>query len=208
MSALTTPPAPTGTTTPPPANSGPKPWRWTRNQYYKLGELGFFDGKRVELIRGEIIEMSPQGWPHAVGKSKVADALRAAFAGIGTVMEQTPHPMPDSDPEPDVRVIAGRYEDYTDHPPTALLLVEVADSTLAYDTTTKAELYATAGVAEYWVLDLNAGALHVFRHPQPLPLPKELGATAYQTHNVLGPTDTVSPLAAPAAVIRVADLLP
>jgi Uma2 family endonuclease len=201
-------PNPPGATTPPPANSGPKSWRWTRDQYYKLGELGFFDGKRVELIRGEIIEMSPQGWPHAVGKSKVADALRAAFAGIGTVMEQTPHPTPDSDPEPDVRVIAGRYEDYTDHPPTALLLVEVADSTLAYDTTTKAELYATAGVADYWVLDLTNRLLLVFRDPQPLALPAALAATAYQTHLTLGPNDTVSPLAAPTAVIRVADLLP
>ncbi len=62
-------------------------------------------------IHGEIIEMGPQGWPHAVGKSKVADELRTAFAGMATVMEQTPHPTDDSDPEPDVRVFPGRYED-------------------------------------------------------------------------------------------------
>jgi Uma2 family endonuclease len=180
----------------------------SREQYYELGRQGYFDGKRVELIHGEIVEMSPQGWPHAVGKSKVADALRAIFAGVGTVMEQTPHPMADSDPEPDVRVILGRYEDYTDHPATALLLVEVADTTLTYDTTTKAELYATAGVADYWVLDVVNRQLHVFRNPQPLALPTELAATAYQTHDVLGPNDTVSLLAAPASSIRVGDLLP
>src|SRR5687767_16014836 len=107
MSATATPLGPAGTTTPPPASAGPKPWKWTREQYYKLGELGFFQGKRVELIRGEIVEMSPQGWPHVVGKSKVADALRPVFAGAGTVIEQTPQPMSDSDPEPDVRVIPG-----------------------------------------------------------------------------------------------------
>ena len=56
MSAIATPFVPAGTTTPPPANTGPKPWKWTREQYYKLGELGFFDGKRVELIRGEIAD--------------------------------------------------------------------------------------------------------------------------------------------------------
>jgi Uma2 family endonuclease len=191
----------------PPAHPN-RPFRFTREQYYKLGELGFFDGKRVERIHGEIVEMSPQGWPHAVGKSKVADALRAAFAGVATVMEQTPHPLTDSDPEPDVRVFPGRYEDYTDHPPTVLLLVEVADTTLTYDTTTKAELYATANVPDYWVLDVVNRELHVFRDPQPLPLPTELAATAYRTHDVLGPNDTVSPLAAPNATIRVSDLLP
>jgi Uma2 family endonuclease len=89
-----------------------------------------------------------------------------------------------------------------------LLLVEVADTTLAYDTTTKTELYATANVPEYWVLDVVNCELHVFRDPQPLPLPTELAATAYRVHDVLGPNDTVSPLGAPNATIRVSDLLP
>ncbi|MCI0705571.1 MAG: Uma2 family endonuclease [Planctomycetia bacterium] len=183
-----------------------RPFRFTREQYYKLGELGFFDGKRVELIRGEIIEMSPINWPHVLGTSKVGDALRAAFAGIGSVIEQGPHPTDDSDPIPDVRVVTGQLKDYTDHPRTALLIVEVADTTLDYDTTTKAELYATANVPEYWVLDVVNRQLHVFRDPQPLPT--TLGATAYQTHDTLGLNDTISPLAAPNAVIRVSDLLP
>jgi Uma2 family endonuclease len=81
----------------------------------------------------------------------------------------------------------------------------VADATLSYDLTTKAELYATAGVADYWVLDLNGRQLHVFRDPQHN---AALNVTAYQTHNILGPNDTVSPLAAPTGAIRVADLLP
>jgi Uma2 family endonuclease len=180
----------------------------TREQYYELGRQGYFDGKRVERIHGEIIEMSPINWAHVVATVKVGEALRVAFAGIGTVIEQGPHPTDDSDPQPDVRVIPGRLEDYTDHPTTALLLVEVSDATLTYDMTTKAELYATAGVAEYWVLDLNGRQLHIYRDPQSLQLPPDLNAVAYQTHNTLGPNDAISPLAAPTSTIRVCDLLP
>lgn len=84
--------------------------------------------------------------------------------------------------------------------------MEASDSTLAYDLTTKAEMFATAGVAEYGVLDVENRELHVFRDPQPLRT--ELGATAYQTHDTFGPNDSASPLAAPRAVIRVDDLLP
>jgi Uma2 family endonuclease len=85
-------------------------------------------------------------------------------------------------------------------------VVEVSDATLFYDTTTKAELYATANVPEYWVLDVANKQLHVFRDP--VALPAGLGATAYATHLTLNPGDVVSPLAAPAATIAVADLLP
>jgi Uma2 family endonuclease len=103
-------------------------------------------------------------------------------------------------------VVAGRFEDYTDHPTTALLIVEVADTTLFDDTTTKAEVYAEAGIQDYWVLDLNGKRLLVFRDP--VPLPAGLGATAYRTQLAFGPADRVSPLAAPAGSVLVSDLLP
>src|SRR5690242_9717310 len=127
MSAIMTPPA-MPASTPPPA-AGPQPWKWSVADYYKLGDLGFFQGKRVELIRGEIIERSPINWPHSLATGLVGDALRVAFAGIAWVTEQGPHPTDDSDPEPDVRVIRGARRDYTDHPREALLVVEVADAT-------------------------------------------------------------------------------
>lgn len=184
----------------------PRPLQWTREQYRRLGAIGLLSGLRTELIYGEIFRMSPIGWPHVVGCTRAADVLRAVFAGGGWVSGQNPFAAADSDPQPDVAVIPGRVEDYADHPETALLVVEVADTTLDYDTTTKAELYATAGVADYWVLDVDGRRLLVFRDPAPLPA--GLGATAYRTHLVLGPADTVSPLAAPAAVVRVSDLLP
>lgn len=187
-----------------PDHPGPRPFRFTREQYRRLGELGFFDGWRVELIHGEIVEMSPQGWPHVLAKSKVADALRTLFAGIGWVSEQSPFPAAGSDPEPDVSVVPGRREDYMDHPTVSLLLVEVADTTLDRDTTVKAEMYATAGIADYWVLDVFGRELIVFRNPAPIPG----GGAAYRDKQTFGPNDTVSPLAVPGAVVKVADLLP
>jgi Uma2 family endonuclease len=191
--------------TPPVAFAGRR-FRFTREQYYRLGELGFFDGRRVERIRGEIVEMSPKNWPHVVASRKTAGVLERAFTGIGWVSRQDPISLPDSDPEPDVAVLTGRMEDYSDHPTTAVLVVEVADTTLFDDTTTMAEMYAEAGIADYWVLDLNGRRLLVFRDPQPLPT--GLGATAYRIQLALGPADRVSPLGAPNALILVSDLLP
>lgn len=189
-----------------PAHPGSRPFRFSIEQYRRLGELGFFDGRRVELIHGEVVEMSPQGWPHVLGKSKTADALRAVFAGTGWVSEQSPFPTAGSDPEPDVSVVPGRREEYMDHPTASLLVVEVADTTLDRDMTVKAEMYATAGITDYWVLDVVGRRLLVFRDPSPLPA--GLGATAYRSHLTFGPADQVTPLAAPTSSILVSDLLP
>ena len=149
MSTLLTPPKP-----PRP----PRPARFTRAQYYEMGDRGYFQDKRVERIRGEIVEMSPINWPHALATGKTDDALRIAFAGIGWVNAQHPVTLPetDSDPQPDVAVYPGRRTDFTAHPTAkdALLVVEVADSSLDNDLTVKVELYAEDGIREYWVVDL------------------------------------------------------
>jgi Uma2 family endonuclease len=171
----------------------PRPMHWTREKYHSLGDLGLLNGRRVELINGEIFEMSPKGWAHVVACRKTAEILEKAFAGIGWVARQEPLGIIDSEPEPDVSVLPGRFEDYTSHPTTALLIVEVADTSLDHDTTTKAELYATAGITDYWVLDLISSRLLVFREP----LPVAAGGTAYRTHLAFEPTDTIAPLGAP-----------
>lgn len=189
-----------------PTHPGPRPLRFSREQFTLLTELGFLDGRRVQLIFGEVVEMPRQNWAHVLSKKKAATELGRAFDGVGWVNEQSPLPTSDSDPEPDVAVIPGRIEDYSDHPERALLVVEVSDSTLNYDLTTKAELSATAGVPEYWVLDVNGRELHVYRDP--VTLAAGLGATAYRSHTTHPPTATVSPLAAPTASVAVADLLP
>jgi Uma2 family endonuclease len=196
--------------TPPPRADGPKPWRITRDEYYRLGELGFFDGKRVELIRGEVIEMSPINIAHARGVGFVADALALVFAIGHYVNVQQPFALPGAapgtEPQPDVAVIPGSRRTATAHPTQATLLVEVADSTLFYDSTTKAQLYAEAGVPEYWILDINARQLIVLRDPGPMP--QGLAGIGYQTHLTFGSAERVSPLAAPQAAVLVGDLLP
>lgn len=186
----------------------PRPVRFTRAQYYDMGNRGYFDGKRVERIRGEIVEMSAVNWSHTLAKTKTADALRIALGSIGWVNEQNPVTLPvtDSDPEPDVAVYPGKVTDYTDHPTAkdALLVVEVADSSLDNDLTVKLELYAEDGIREYWVVDLVNTQLLVFRDPGPI----SAGGHTYHTRMTLAPTDAVTPLAAPTATVRVVDLLP
>ena len=193
---------------PPPGLCAARPFRFTREQYRQLTDLGYFDGRRVERIRGEIVEMSAVNWPHTLTKTAIARSLQAAFenTGLGWVNEQSPVTLPDSDPEPDVAVYVGTYTDYTDHPTAAqtLLVVEVADTSLFYDTTTKAELYAEEGIAEYWVADVNAKHLLVFRDPTAIPA----GGNHYRTTLTLGTNDTVTPVNAPAHTLAVADLLP
>lgn len=189
-----------------------RPFRFTRDQYLELDRLGYFNHVRVELLYGEIVEMSPINWPHALCVGLLGEVLPAAFGAGYWVSLQLPfwipNTLPASLPQPDAAVLPGSRRDYTDHPTVATLLVEVAEATLTYDLTTKAEMYATANVPEYWVLDLENRQLHVFRDPQPLPLPPDLTTTAYRTHLTLLPTDRVSPLAVPTASILVGDLLP
>ncbi|MBA4191723.1 MAG: Uma2 family endonuclease [Planctomycetaceae bacterium] len=193
-----------------PDDPSPRPFRFTREQYYQLGELGFFDGHRVEFIYGEIVDMSPVNWPHAFTTNLASRVLTQALPTSFWICVQQPFSVPGippgAEPQPDVACIAGPLQSSTGHPKTAALLVEVSDSTFFYDITTKAELYASANVPEYWVVDINGRQLHVFREPQPLPA--GLGSNAYRTHTVLNDADTVSPLAVPATTIRVADLLP
>lgn len=135
-------------------------------------------------------------------------ALRAAFGAGWVIRAQLPFEVDEfNDPFPDFSVLSGGPRDFLNgHPNTAALVVEVSDTTPQLDMTEKAERYTTAGVPEYWVFDLNGRELQVYRDPQPLP--KGLGATVYRTRTTHGLTDSVSPLAVPAASVAVGDLLP
>lgn len=194
--ALSTPPTITRTPAPPAG-----PFRFTREQYHRMGELGFFEGKRVELIRGEICAMSPISWSHTVSVTSTVEALRKIFEDRGWVSCQNPVVTDDSEPEPDVAVYRGAFRDYFDHPTPAdtLLVLEVAVTSLVKDTTVKALFYAQEGIADYWVVDVEHRKLLVFREPS---------ATGYQSKSTLADTESISPLAAPTAAIRIADLLP
>jgi Uma2 family endonuclease len=151
------------------------------------------------LIHGVILEEGPMNPPHAITLELVDEALRAIFASGWRVRSQSPLILGhDLDPEPDFAVLAGNARDSRGHPTTADLVVEVADSSLDFDTNEKRLLYAAAGIRDYWVVDINGRQLLVFRDPQ---------AGDYATRQVLGATEVVRPLAAPDAILRVADLM-
>lgn len=202
MTALITPPL-----IPSPPPSGPRPFAWTVAHFHQLGDMGWFEGRRASLLDGQIIEEGPMNPPHRIALELTDAAVRSAFGPGWRVCVQMPLVLsPTNAPQPDIALVKGSPRGVAAHPSTAELVIEVADSSLAQDTTTKAELYATAGIPDYWVVDVDGRRLLVFRDP--VPLPTGLGATAYQTRLVFGPADSVSPLSAPAATVRVTDLLP
>ncbi len=181
------------------APAGPRPVRWTCAEFHRFGDMGVFEGRRAMLIDGVILEEGPMNPPHAITLELVEEAIRAAFGTGWRIRSQSPLVLgQDLDPEPDLAVIAGTPRGSSGHPTTADLVVEVADSSLHFDTNEKRLLYAVAGLREYWVVDVNGRRLLVYRGPQ---------AGDYATQQALGPADAVSPLAAPTAVVRVADLL-
>ena len=179
-------------------------YRWTREAFEKLAEVGLVDpDARLELIDGEILQkMSPQSSRHATAVLLVAEALRSVFASPAyTVRVQLPLALgPYSEPEPDVAVVEGTPRRYREaHPSTAVLVVEVADASLAFDRTRKAALYARAGIPDYWIVNLLDGVLEVHRQPE---------GDAYRERLVLPSQERVRPLARPEVEIAVAELLP
>ena len=138
----------------------------------------------------------------------VDDRLRVAFGPGWIVRTQGPVALDDeSEPEPDVAVVRGTRRDYASgHPAWPALPVEVTESSLALDREQKGSLYARARVADYWILNLIDGVLEVYR--EPTPADEAQYGWRYRTVSTLQPADIISPLAAPAAHISVADLLP
>ncbi|MCL4861873.1 MAG: Uma2 family endonuclease, partial [Caldilineaceae bacterium] len=105
-----------------------------------------------------------------------------------------------SAPEPDVSVVIGSYDDYRDaHPTTALLVVEVADTSLAHDRERKRRVYARAGIPEYWLVNLNDYRLEIFRNP---------AEDDYQYHLILGPAESIAPRTHPDHTVTVVELFP
>jgi len=190
------------------ARSSGQKRRWTRLEYERLVDAGFFRGEPIELIGGELLVAEPQGNPHAISVTVTEEALRTAF-GVGwVVFEEKPiAPDEDSEPEPDVCVAPGVARDYLGgHPARPVLVVEVADSSLAWDREDKGSLYARAGITDYWIVNLIDRVLEVYRRPV-----SDLSASfgwRYESVGTFRPPASVSPLARPAARVAVADLLP
>ena len=183
--------------------------RWTRTEYEKLIELGIFQpGEPIELIGGELMVAEPQGALHYTAIRKTARALEAAFGPGWEVRTQGPIGLDDeSEPEPDVAVVPGRPEDYRSaHPSRPVLTVEVAESSLGSDRDRKGSVYARAGLPDYWVLNLEDSVLEAYR--EPAADPSAPFGWRYARREVFDASMQVSPLAAPSARIRVADILP
>jgi Uma2 family endonuclease len=178
-------------------------------EYERLVDLGVFQpGERLELIDGHLLVREPQGSGHATAIRRVLAALRRALGDVWQIDSQLPLALDaDSEPEPDVAVVPGDPGAYRDaHPSRAVLIVEVAEASYRIDRGYKASLYARAGIADYWIVDLIHGVLEVHREPQASP--DALLGWRYRSVESLRPPAAVTPLVAPDSSIPVADLLP
>jgi Uma2 family endonuclease len=185
-----------------------KTHRWNRREYDRLIEAGFFRYREpVELIGGELVVAEPQGSGHYAAIRAVEEALRGAFGPGWDVRTQGPLALDDdSEPEPDASVVQGSFRDYvTAHPSRPVLVVEVSESSLALDRHHKGSLYARAGLADYWIVNLVDRVVEVCR--EPVSDPAAVFGWRYLSVEVFGREATVSPLALPGVQIRVVDLL-
>jgi Uma2 family endonuclease len=183
--------------------------RFTRAEYDRLIELGIFQpGEEIELIGGELLVAEPQGAAHYTAIVKSTRALQAAFGPGWYVRAEGPIGLDDdSEPEPDVAVVPGDPEDYSRaHPSRPVLTLEVAESSLASDRRRKGSLYARAGLADYWVLNLIDRVLEVYREP----IADETAPFGwrYARLEVFDASARVRPLAVAESTVAVSQLLP
>ena len=174
---------------------------FTVEEYHRMAEAGIFHpDERVELIEGEIVQMSPIGPRHAGCVINVVRLFVMRLSERAVVSPQNPVVIqPRSEPQPDLLLLRPRAVSYSrEHPAPedVLLAVEVADTTVRYDRLVKSRLYARAGIAEFWLLLAMDGAVEVYRTP---------GATGYASLMSHGPGETVAPLAFPEVGFTVAD---
>jgi len=168
-----------------------------------MGEVGILTERdRVELIEGELIAMSPIGSQHSGTVNTLTRRLVLAVGDRGVVAVRNPVQLDDlTEPEPDFAVLKPRPDDYRLATPRAdevLLIVEVADTSLAYDRTVKRALYARHGIPEFWIVNLTAGEVEVCRAP---------GGDDYASVSRVGRDGILEPALLPGVTIPVAVLL-
>jgi Uma2 family endonuclease len=183
----------------------PSDRRWTRAEYHNLFDAGYFEGERVQLIEGRILVMPSMKLAHAFSLELTDRAVRRAFGDPYRVRIQMPFITADgSEPEPDVAVVAGNLRDETDHPTKALLIIEIAETSLRLDRR-KARLYSLSGVADYWIVNLVDRVVEVYREPIPGGGPAD--GTGYALVRCLSKSEFIAPLAVPSQGISIAELL-
>jgi Uma2 family endonuclease len=187
----------------------PRTRRWTRVEYERLIELGVFGpDEHLELLDGQLVVREPQGSRHAGTIRRVIAALRQALGDGWQIDSQLPIALDDnSEPEPDISVVPHDPGSYLDaHPSRAMLIVEIAESSYRIDREHKASLYARAGIADYWLIDVVHGTVEVYRDPAVAP--DAVYGWRYRDVAILRPPANVAALVEPARSIPVAALLP
>ncbi|MEG3937694.1 Uma2 family endonuclease [Microcoleus sp. S36b_A3] len=144
--------------------------KWTVADYHRIIEAGILEGRKVELIGGEIIEIAPEGESHAYCSDEAGEYLMYLLGDRAKVRQGKPITLPlnNSEPEPDIAVIQRLGQNYREHhpyPENIFWLIEYSNSTLTKDLGIKSKIYAAAGIAEYWVVNLRTMELIVFRDP-------------------------------------------
>jgi len=182
--------------------------RWRRVEYEKMITKGIFSpDDRLELLDGLLVVREPQGSGHATAVLLAQASLQRVFGRRYHVRPQLPVALDEmSEPEPDLVVVHGRPRDYRKaHPARPVLVLEIAETSLAIDRQRKGRLYARAAINDYWILNLEDRVLEVYREPG---RPPGARYEAYRSVRLLRPGAAVTPLALPRARIRVSDLLP
>jgi Uma2 family endonuclease len=173
---------------------------FTRAEYHRMGEVGILKPTdRVELIRGEIVKMSPIGRHHVAFVNNLTQLLVTRLAGRAIVSVQNPVVLSDdTEPEPDIAILRPRsYKHAEPAVADVLLLIEVAETSLRYDRVTKRPLYAEAGVPEYWVVDCSAETVEVHRAPT---------GSGYRDLTVVAGAGSVSLLAFPDVSLALSEI--
>jgi len=175
--------------------------KWSLDDYHRMIAVGILADRRVELLKGEIVEMAIEGEPHAYSRSEADEYLTEVLGSRAKIRQDSPITLPnDSEPEPDIAIVQRLGREYRSHhpyPENIFWLIEYAESSLEKDLEVKSKVYAEAGIPEYWVVNLKAMQLIVFRDPQN-------GEYASQQTLISG---TINPLAFPDLAIVVEAIL-
>ena len=177
---------------------------WTQDEYHRMTEAGILDpDERIELLEGQIISMGAKNPPYSATNLCAADYLRSLLIGKALIRIQDPIDLNVySEPEPDIAVVqidSRRYVDHHPNPGEIFLLVEISDTTLERDRKQKATVYAKAGIADYWILNVNTRQVHIFR---------EIVTGIYQQETILNEDATLSLLAFPDLEVQIDQMFP
>jgi Uma2 family endonuclease len=170
--------------------------KWTLDEYHQMIASGILDDRHVELLQGEIVEMSPERESHAYSSTEAGEYLTKLLSNLATIRPAKPVTLPNnSEPEPDIAVVQLLGREYLEHhpyPENIFWLIEYANSSLDQDLNFKSQIYAEANIPEYWVVNLQEKHLVVFRQPQNGKYTTKLTLTSGMVYTISFPEIAIS----------------